>query len=150
MGRVPYDGRPEIIGPGWWAALHALAYVCDTSAAKDARQVFVDNALRGIGQHFPCLHCRAHAVEYMNRTDPVRDLTTKKPSSCLAWSHRFHDAVNDRLKKKPEQRPTLVELSEFLAGLREGRGCNECGAVGDVKTATVEKPPVELRRQLVD
>lgn len=149
---ILYDPRPESIGPGWWSSLHTLAYVCDTSKIKDARELFVENVVRGIAQHFPCLHCRAHAVAYINQEDPISHLTSSISAgakrTCLEWTHRFHTAVNKRLNKKASENPTLEELEQFLEALREGRGCNDCGTIGDE-----QKPTLQLsfmRRQLVD
>ena len=157
MGAVPVDSQPETIGRGWWGATHAFAYVCDTSSIANSREMFIDIIVRGIGSHFPCLDCRSHAVEYMTRIDPIRDLL-KMPKTgpdgmtplmiCLAWSYRFHEAVNERLKKPKSLRPSFSHLEKFLADLREGKGCNHCGPIGSLKPQATAIP--QMRRQILD
>lgn len=169
IGKTPFDARPERVGPGMWISLHILARVVDTmplANQSSGRAMFVDFVVRGIGQHMPCLDCRKHALEYATRIDPVRSLLNvdrkiqakivpQHVDSCLAWSHRFHDTVNERLKRSMSQRPSLVDLEEFLTSLEAGRGCSDCGPLGS-ETETVSLPtltplqPRLIRRQLLD
>lgn len=149
------DARPEHIGPGYWDALHQWAYVHDTSTIPQSREMFIDNVVRGTGGHFKCMECRGHAIEYMTKTDPVENIlkqprfskpgdTDGKPLMvCLAWTYRFHEAVNTRLKKLASQRPTFSQLESFLADLREGKGCHNCGPIG----VSDLKPPMAIIMQ---
>lgn len=157
MGSVPIDSQPETIGRGWWGMLHSIAYVHDTSTIANAREMFIDDVVRGIGQHFPCMHCRNHALDHMTKVDPIQNLL-KLPKSafeggpplmvCLAWSYRLHEAVNERLKKAKTLRPTFAQLEQFLADMREGKGCHTCGPIGSQPVAA---PPVkQMKRQIID
>ncbi len=124
--------------------------------------MFVDNIVRGTGAHFECLECRAHAVEHMTKTDPIKNIlalpktgpngTAVKLMVCSAWTYRFHEAVNDRLKKSPSQRPTFTQHEQYLADLREGKGCSDCGSIGEVKTVPLASQPTrrKIRRQIID
>lgn len=137
-----FNARPEHVGPGMWHSLHVLAEIVDTLPPESqaaGRQVFVQNALRGIGLHMPCLHCRHHAIEHMTEKDPVRVLLEKTTPSCLEWSHRFHTVVGLRLGRALDQMPSLIELREFLASLRDGKGCSGCGGGSSVSQAADEE-----------
>lgn len=159
IGTSKIDVRPEHIGPGYWRALHQWAYVHDTSDIANSREMFIDNIVRGTGEHFECMNCRGHAIEYMNKTDPVRNIL-KLPKLagdgsillvCLAWTYRFHEAVNERLKKPSSQRPTFSQLDRYLSDLREGKGCNNCGPIGLPDTQLPPLPaPRVIRRLVVD
>lgn len=150
------DSRPEHIGPGYWDAIHTWAYVHDTSTISGAREQFIDNLVRGTAAHFKCLHCRAHALEYMTQTDPIRNIL-KLPKTgpdgvkplmiCSAWAYRFHEAVNERLKKHSSQRPTFSQMEQYYAELRSGKGCNDCGPIG---TAPATRSIPIMHRQLAD
>ncbi len=144
--------RPEHIGPGYWKALHQWAYVHDTSTIPGSREMFVDNVTRGIGQHFECMECRGHALEYIHKTDPVAQIlkfsdSTKSLMLCLAWSYRFHEAVNERLKKPATQRPTFSQLEKYLADLREGKGCHNCGPIAAPSASAGHR---RMRRPIID
>jgi hypothetical protein len=156
MGTVPLEARPDMIGRGWWGMLHAIAYVHDTSTITNSREMFIDNVVRGIGQHFPCMDCRNHALQHMSEVDPIRNLLRISKTSpdgailmvCLAWTYRFHEAVNERLKKAKILRPTFSQLEQFLTEMRAGKGCHDCGPIG---VAPEEPKPVpQLQRQLLD
>lgn len=156
LGGQRVDSRPEHIGPGYWRAIRDWAYVHDTSTLPSAREMFIDNLVRGTAGHFECLHCRAHALEYMTHTDPIRNIL-KLPKTgpdgvkplmvCSAWAYRFHEAVNERLKKPKEQRPTFAQVEQYHAELRSGKGCSDCGPIGSIRT--VQSAPI-IHRQLVD
>lgn len=172
IGPCQFDARAEHVGPGMWHSLHVLAEVIDTmpsEAQAGAREVFVQNAIRGIGLHMPCLHCRKHAVDHMTRVDPVKALLVAPPRmfgfskpvapalSCLEWSYRFHTVVSKRLGRKLEEIPSLADLKTFLTSLREGHGCSDCAPIAKAPEAPsgsvpMQAPPtvVALRRQLVD
>lgn len=148
---------PEHIGPGYWSALHQWAYTHDTSTHKESREMFVDNLVRGTGGHFECMNCRTHALEYMSKTDPIRNILplpkTLPDGSpllvCLAWTYRFHEAVNERLKKSKSVRPTFSQLEKYLGDLREGKGCHNCGPIGSAPVVE-KKRPVIIRTLTVD
>jgi hypothetical protein len=144
-GRVPIDARPEIVGPGWWGSLHMFADVCDRSTNKEARNMFLEYIIQGIGQHFPCLHCRSHAVEYIDKTDNIKAFHRDQKRTCVEWAHKFHETVNARLQKP--KGPTIDELNSYHAELREGKGCDKCGGI----TTSLKKPAAMiLHRQLLD
>lgn len=156
LGGQRVDSRPEHIGPGYWRALRDWAYVHDTSTQPGAREMFIDNIVRGTGAHFECLHCRSHAVEYMTHTDPIRNIL-KFPKIgpdgetpvmiCSAWVYRFHEAVNERLKKPKERRPTFHQVQDYHAELRSGKGCSDCGPIGSGHISHVV--PI-IQRQFAD
>lgn len=139
-----------------WHSLHVLAEVVDTMPVEmqsAAREVFIQNAIRGVGLHMPCLHCRTHALEHIVQVDPVRALSLPSkgstPLSCLEWSHRFHTVVSKRLGRSLDKIPSLAELRTFLESLRQGHGCGDCGPVGKAPEENIVVPR-GLRRQVLD
>ncbi len=158
MGTIRVDARAEHIGPGYWKALHQWAHVHDTSTIAGAREMFIDNIVRGTGGHFECLDCRTHALEYMTSKDPIRDIL-KFPKMgpdgntplkiCSAWTYRFHEAVNQRLKKPASQRPTFSQHEQYLSDLREGKGCHNCGPIGSIPDVVPRLSRV-VHRRIID
>lgn len=143
---VTFDARPETIGPGWWTSLHVMAQVLDTTkliSKSQAKLVFEEQLSRGVGQYFPCLHCRIHALEYITKNKPSS--STSSSSSLLEWTYIFHQAVNARLKKK--KTPSFEDLKTFLEDLKDGKGCTQCGGGGDNEK---QELPLLLKRPLID
>jgi hypothetical protein len=158
LGGRKVDGRPEHIGPGYWDCLAHIARCRDTTSLPNARETFIDDIVRGVGGHFKCLHCREHALEYMTHTDPIRNILRMPKFGpdgttlmiCSAWLYRFHEVVNERLKKPREQRPTFLEHEKYLDDLESGKGCHNCGPVAATPVVTTEKPVRGLKRQVSD
>lgn len=139
-------------GPGLWFAIHLHAHVADST---DNRKAFVDFVKKGVSEHLPCLKCRTHCKEYIQKQDPIDNLLSKSPTvSCLVWSWKFHNAVNERTGSK--YKPSIQDLSTYLQTLREGGGCEDCS----IKAPTLPPPPstasttsmhtIKLRRQYID
>jgi hypothetical protein len=112
------------------------------------RKSFVNFMKIGIAEYLPCLKCRQHCKEYIEKHDPVdKLLTLGQGSSCLQWSWKFHDAVNLREQKK--YRPTSEELSAYLKMLREGGGCEDCSVKPSPSVETKRQTAV-IRRQMLE
>src|SRR5690348_14042530 len=90
-----FNANPEVVGPGWWHELHVLARFCDSKPAS-RHQFFIDFLSEGLTKYFPCLHCRAHAVEYI-KSHPVPNKASLSPV-CAKWVYDFHNTVNARLE----------------------------------------------------
>jgi hypothetical protein len=84
----------NIIGPGYWSALHKLSAEANTEEGKK----FFLYYLKFIRNHFPCIECKTHINEYIN-ANPIEPYL-KQEDGCFFWVWKFHNTVNRRLKKK--------------------------------------------------
>jgi hypothetical protein len=84
----------NIVGPGYWSALHKLATEANTEEGKK----FFLYYLKFVRNHFPCMECKTHINEYIN-ANPIEHYL-KQEDGCFIWVWKFHNTVNRRLKKK--------------------------------------------------
>lgn len=78
---------------GWnWVHNRTIRYPERPSEA-DKREVFHD--IQKFLSELPCEECRGHALQYWRANPP--DLTSTW--SLQSWAWRFHNSVNERLKK---------------------------------------------------
>ena len=84
---------------GIWFCIHVAAKQCDTP--EDAEQFI--NFMNMIAEKLPCMECRAHCKEYMekHRLEYFKDVTDKygNYTGMFKWSWMFHNSVNIRLGK---------------------------------------------------
>jgi hypothetical protein len=80
---------PRYIGPGIWFNMHL-----DAAEAKTrAEQVLAVQRFRRLQQRFPCLKCKEHFKEYLDRHPPEQIVGTSQ-EALFRWSVEFHNAVN--------------------------------------------------------
>ena len=80
---------PRYIGPGIWFNMHL-----DAAEAKTrAEQVLTVERFRRLQQRFPCLKCKEHFKEYLDRHPPEQIVGTSQ-EALFRWSVEFHNAVN--------------------------------------------------------
>ncbi len=81
------------VGPGWWAALEAVALSNDLSLFQKLIEV--------TKQRFPCESCRQHFAMELTKFPPnnYRDITNVDGLSPLRWVWTVHNSVNERIHK---------------------------------------------------
>jgi len=94
---VEYISDPKKFGPGMWYSIH-------TTALRMGEDNFIDWIVVLISR-IPCLDCRGHATEYLNKNPPsmykgVLDENTGEIVGMFKWTYIFHNAVNARLGKR--------------------------------------------------
>lgn len=83
-------------GPGFWATIHMLAFNANT---KSEQKQFM-KTMNIIAHQFPCRNCSNHAKEYI-KNHPMEDYVTDDDHlSMFKWTWKFHNAVNNRLRKE--------------------------------------------------
>lgn len=134
---MQFNQETSCWGPGVWLSIHISAYRADK---RRTPQSFIID-LKDKSDFLPCLDCRRHCKEYITKIDPLDNV-----KACLLWSWKFHDKVNERIKNA--YRPTFEELYEYLKGLEDGKGCEDC----KVKPLPPSQPTetVIFKRQVID
>lgn len=83
-----------------WNEMHEKAFRARTDELKEE----YDRYIIDLQQKFACLECREHFGNYINEEPPwkYRDYPLRDGTDIgyFYWSWKFHDKVNERLKKK--------------------------------------------------
>lgn len=94
--------NPSYVGPGVWYMIHKLAADCK---GVDERKRFC-KTMKKICEDFPCINCAEHCKDYMDN-HPIENYVNviveidgvEKEAGLFFWTWKFHNAVNERLKK---------------------------------------------------
>jgi hypothetical protein len=90
---------PKIVGPGYWNILHKKAMLAVT---KQQQEQFA-HEFRELSELFPCIACRKHWQDYINKNPPEQSIGTTAPTgsnSMFVYVWTFHNSVNVRIGKK--------------------------------------------------
>jgi len=97
---------PKVFGPGLWYSIHI-------TALKTSEDFFLDWIVI-IVSNIPCLKCKTHAQEYLNKNPPSLYKNSYNESGELIgmfeWSWLFHNSVNSRLNKNILDYPTAYRM----------------------------------------
>lgn len=108
MNTVGFDIKKD--GAKIWKEIHEKAFRARTEKQKEEYDSFIIK----LQQDFSCLDCREHFGNYINEDPPwnYRDFRDKHGDDIgyFYWSWKFHDRVNERLKK---QRYTFKKSYEY-------------------------------------
>ncbi len=132
-----FNHEPTSWGPGMWLSIHIHAYRADNMLPPaTGRSMFVVHMTESVAPFLPCLKCREHCKEYIQKTDPIKNLLKNLtvPRSCSTWAWKFHNAVNDRLGKL--YKPSLNEVWKYISDLEKGKGCDDCAISSSPPHAT--------------
>jgi hypothetical protein len=92
---------PSVWGPPLWFTLH----ICATKyplVASNIQKSHMKGFILGLPIMLPCIHCKTHAYGYIKKADTTNELeeAISGQEKLFKWFHNFHNAVNERLKKK--------------------------------------------------
>jgi hypothetical protein len=98
----PEITNPKYIGPGVWLLIHQKAALIKNKKDQLDYIMFI----KDICENFPCKFCRGHCKEYIEE-HPLEDYIDvyikenkiKQYIGLFIWSWKFHNAVNERLRK---------------------------------------------------
>lgn len=94
--------NPLYVGPGVWFIIHKWAINCKNT---EDRKRFC-RTMKKICDDFPCINCSNHCKDYMEK-HPIESYIDVKMKidgveqdvGLFFWTWKFHNAVNERLKK---------------------------------------------------
>ena len=92
--QVECPPNSEQIGRSTWTFLHTMAayYPSEPSTSE---QSLMRSFLDGVGEFYPCGHCRAHLREQMKESPPIVTSATELSK----WLCKIHNEVNEMLGK---------------------------------------------------
>jgi hypothetical protein len=104
---------PKYVGPGTWNTIHQRAY----KARTHEEQVDFIRFMKDTCHEFPCSICRGHCTKYI-QDNPMEDYLdvavevdgTKQQLGMFLWSWKFHNTVNNRLRKPIMSWATAVSM----------------------------------------
>ena len=104
---------PSYVGPGTWDVIHKKAFKSWSNDDQEQFCIFI----REICSEFNCSVCRGHCSEYIEQ-HPPENLIGKQikhndkllPLGIFAWTWKFHNAVNARLKKNIMKWDTAYDI----------------------------------------
>jgi len=99
----------EQIGRSTWNFLHTMAAYYP-SKPSTSEQSLMRSFLDGLGEFYPCGHCRAHLREQMSESPPV----VTSASELSKWLCKIHNEVNVMLGKP------LFDCSRVFERYRDG------------------------------
>lgn len=119
---------PKRLGPGYWNYIHRKAF---DARDRESQLKFIQD-MKYICHGFFCTKCRSHCTEYIE-THPMEeylDVTVevsgeKHPIGLFLWAWRFHNAVNERLKKPIMNFNTAYNLYSGSDDMVCGMSCLE-------------------------
>jgi hypothetical protein len=76
---------PTIFGPAMWKLLHNISF--NKLYNEDTKMILIYEII----DNFPCITCKKHAKEYMDKNDSYNDVSV--------WLWEFHNFVNKKLNK---------------------------------------------------
>lgn len=80
---------PKVIGPGIWWSLHTIAADANTPEKK----LLFLNYLKIIKDKFPCLECKNHLNEFINKNNPNSSQYSDL-KGLFKWSWECHNNAN--------------------------------------------------------
>jgi hypothetical protein len=132
--------NPRLNGPGCWFTIHTLAFYAKT---KEEKHSFV-NTMTTIANYFPCLKCRKHALEYIEK-HPIQQAIDKK-DGLFIWTWKFHNSVNYKLGKHIMSYELAYKIySELTENDEEEKVCSEecSGEKSEDKEEKVKKEEIK-------
>nr|QBK89681.1 MAG: Erv1/Alr family disulfide (thiol) oxidoreductase [Pithovirus LCPAC001] len=117
---------PEIVGPGIWFVFHSIAIECDLTLDFN----FFSKVITTIIYSLKCKKCKKHAIQYITRNDPYKQINRKfLPSKYI---NIFHNTVNIFLKKP------IYSITESRK--QYNQECKSCGDLKlEIKNTNVDK-----------
>lgn len=100
---------PALVGPGSWNVIHRQAFSAQTPE-KEKQFILL---MKDICYGFPCKVCRGHCTEYIKNhpmEDYIGSVIDGKRLGLFIWSWKFHNAVNERLRKPIMSWMTVLTL----------------------------------------
>ena len=102
--------NPAIVGPGIWFTIHHMARY---SITPDKINNFI-NFIHSLTSSFPCEPCKKQFMKYV-RDHPLENYRETKNVSMeyvgmFIWSWKFHNAVNERLRKPLVEYEVVLEM----------------------------------------
>tara|TARA_B100000424_G_C22916764_1_gene487805 strand:+ start:235 stop:699 length:465 start_codon:yes stop_codon:yes gene_type:complete len=97
----------KIWGPSTWFFLHNLVENIDENKFNKGR-IIIWNEIFHICSNLPCVYCSDHAKKLLRTIDP-KTIKTKQILKELLY--RFHNVVNNSLKKEKEE---LIILDKYV------------------------------------
>lgn len=129
MAQIERD--PKKVGPGFWIALHVLAY---NSTTLELQQSYC-KSVRAMCSGFPCPVCRGHAMEFIEDNPPEKYIKANDPRAMFRWSSAgLHNNAN-----KIKNRPMHNWEDEYAKYAKNSPICaDNCGEYDNLKQKKVK------------